>query len=101
MKFYYVYILLCSDGSYYTGMTSDLEKRIQQHLEGKTYDNYTRSRRPIHLKWFLQCSTPDEAIRMEKKIKGWSRSKKEALIEENWDDLVKFSKNYTQFGKPD
>ena len=51
MKFYFVYILKCADLSYYTGMTSDIEKRITQHKEGKTFDGYTLTRRPVELIW--------------------------------------------------
>ncbi len=101
MKFYYVYIIKCSDESYYTGMTSDLEKRLQQHNEGKTYDGYTNNKRPVDLIWQVQCNDPNDAIRIEKQIKGWTRRKKEALIEEKYDDLVKFSKNYTEYGHPE
>ena len=98
MKYYFVYILLCSDNTYYTGMTNDLERRITQHKSGYKKDSYTYSRRPIGLKWYLQCTNPTEAITIEKQIKGWSRRKKEALINENWKDLVEFSKNYTEYG---
>ena len=96
MKYYYVYILLCSDESFYTGMTNDLERRFNQHQTGFRNDAYTATRLPVKLKWFLQCTSPIEAIRIEKQIKGWSHRKKQALIEENWEDLVKFSKNYTE-----
>ncbi len=92
MKFYFCYILECSDGSFYTGMTSDLDKRVQQHQEGKTYDGYTHSRRPIKLVWHVMCNDPNDAIRLEKQIKGWTRKKKQALINENWDILVEASK---------
>ena len=101
MKFYYVYILLCSDGSYYTGMSNDVDRRLRQHQSGSKKDSYTFSRRPLELKWHLQCENPKEAIKIEKQIKGWTRRKKRALIEENWDDLVAFSKNYTQYGRPE
>ena len=101
MKFYYTYILLCSDGTYYTGMTNDLERRILQHKSGYKKSSYTHSRRPIELKWHLQCTNPSEAIRIEKQIQGWSHRKKEALINENWEDLIEFSKNYTEYGHPD
>ncbi|MDD7888261.1 GIY-YIG nuclease family protein [Flavivirga sp. 57AJ16] len=101
MKFYYVYILLCSDKTYYTGMTNNLERRINQHGAGYRKDSYTYSRRPIELKWYLQCTNPSEAIKIEKQIKGWSQRKKKALIDENWDDLIKFSKNYAENGHPD
>jgi putative endonuclease len=101
MKFYYVYILLCSDDSYYVGMTNDLERRLIQH-QGKTSKfTYTSTRLPISLVWYLQYTNPTEAISIEKQIKGWTRRKKESLINENWQDLVEFSKNYTEFGHPD
>ncbi|WP_067029458.1 GIY-YIG nuclease family protein [Allomuricauda sp. CP2A] len=98
MKFYYVYILLCSDNSYYTGMTNDLDRRLTQHNSGHKKFNYTSSRLPIELKWYLQCTNPSEAIKIEKQIKGWSRRKKKALIDENLTDLVEFSKNYKEHG---
>ncbi|WP_242130724.1 GIY-YIG nuclease family protein [Aestuariivivens marinum] len=101
MKFYYVYILICSDNTYYTGMTNDLERRLNQHHQGYKIDGYTFSRRPVELKWYLQCTNPSEAIEIEKQIKGWSHKKKEALINENWNDLVEFSKNYSEYGHPD
>lgn len=100
MKFYFVYILLCSDGTFYTGMTNDLERRIEQHKAGYKKDGYTHDRRPIKLKWQLRRTDPTEAIKLEKQIKGWSHSKKQALIEDNWDNLIEFSKNYTEHGHP-
>lgn len=99
MKFYYVYIVKCSDGSYYTGMTNSIDRRLVEHNLGKNPDSYTFSRRPIVLVWFESFSDPTQAIMIEKKIKGWSRRKKEALINEDWDKLVQYSKNYTEFGK--
>jgi putative endonuclease len=82
-------------------MTSNISKRLEQHHAGTTYDGYTLKRRPVTLVWQVQCNDPANAIALEKQIKGWSRKKKEALIDSNFDDLVKFSKNYTEFGKPD
>ena len=79
-------------------MTNDLERRITQHKSGSRRDCYTFSRRPIELKWFIQCTNPTEAIKIEKQIKGWSKRKKTALINENWNDLIEFSKNYTEHG---
>ncbi len=96
MKSYYVYILLCSDHSFYTGMTNDLDRRLLEHKTGKNKKAYTSSRLPLELKWYLECSDSRDAIQYEKKIKGWSRRKKQALIDENWSDLIKFSKNYTE-----
>ncbi len=98
MKHYYVYILVCSDSTYYTGMTNDLERRLTQHKSRHKKDSYTASRLPVELKWFLQCTNPSEAIKIEKQIKGWSQRKKAALISENWQDLVLFSKNYKAYG---
>ena len=96
MRIYYVYILLCSDDSFYTGMTNDLERRMIEHSSGKSQGSYTFTRLPIELKWYLECSDSRDAIQYEKKIKGWSRRKKQALIDENWNDLVKFSENYSE-----
>jgi len=101
MKSYYTYILECSDNSFYTGITSNLEKRIQEHQEGKTFDGYTHSKRPVKLVWYVTCTDPNDAIRIEKQIKGWSRIKKQALIKEDWNMLVKASKNYTEYGSLD
>ena len=101
MKLYFVYILECSDDSYYTGMTSDLEKRILEHNTGKYSEAYTFLRRPVKLKWIQQFVEPNLALAVEKQIKGWSRKKKQALINGDLEILNKLSKNYTQFGKPD
>mgnify|MGYP001588408644 CR=1 FL=1 len=96
MRIYYVYILLCSDNSFYTGMTNNLERRLLEHKTGKNKKAYTSSRLPVELKWYLECADSRDAIQYEKKIKGWSRRKKQALIDEKWSDLIKFSKNYTE-----
>ncbi len=81
-------------------MTSDLNKRLEQHQAGNTFDGYTHSRRPVNLVWHVQCNNPNDAIRLEKQIKGWSRNKKEALINDNYTKLVEFLKNYTEYGHP-
>lgn len=99
MKTYYVYILICSDNSYYTGITNNLERREAEHNEGNSGVAYTYSRRPVRLAWWTEFSNPDMAIELEKQIKGWSRRKKEALISGDWDKLKRLSKNYKQFGK--
>lgn len=98
MKTYYVYILKCSDDSYYTGFTNDIERRLNEHISGKNKDSYTYDKRPITLMWFETFNDVLNAIETEKKIKGWSRRKKEALINQDWDKLVEYSKNYTEFG---
>lgn len=75
-----VYILKCSDGSYYTGVTSDLEKRLKQHEEGEFQYCYTFDKRPVQLMFYREFDDNLEAIAFEKRVKGWSRAKKEALI---------------------
>lgn len=98
MRLFFVYILKCSDESYYTGITNNIEERIMQHNMGLSTSAYTYSRRPVELVGSEMFTDPNIAIDFEKKIKGWSRRKKEALINKDWDKLVMFSKNYTQFG---
>ncbi|MFH1873712.1 MAG: GIY-YIG nuclease family protein [Pseudomonadota bacterium] len=90
MKTFYLYILKCSDGSYYTGHTDDLEKRLAEHGEG--YCEYTVKRLPIELVFSDEFATREEALGRERQIKGWSRKKKEALIEGNWDKLKQLAK---------
>ena len=99
MKTFYVYILKCKDNSFYTGFTSNLEKRINEHNQGIHPESYTFKRRPVELVWFEMFTDPNHAIAIEKQIKGWSRRKKQAIINADWDKLVLYSKNYTQFGK--
>lgn len=79
MKSAWVYILKCSDNSYYIGCTSNLEQRIIEH-QNKKYGGYTSSRLPVKLVYSCEFSDISEAIRGEKQLKGWSRKKKEALI---------------------
>jgi predicted GIY-YIG superfamily endonuclease len=79
-----VYILRCSDGTYYTGLTSDLDKRLDEHESGAVVNSYTFSRRPIHMEWAGEFPTYDEAINFERQVKGWSRAKKKALIKSDW-----------------
>ena len=80
MKFMYVYILECKDGSYYTGVTNDLSSRLYSHNKGFDKDSYTYSRRPLKLKFQRLFDDPLSAIAFEKQLKGWSRAKKIALI---------------------
>ena len=92
MKLYFVYILKCSDRSYYTGVTSDLDKRLIEHEEGKYKESYTYSKRPIELVFYCSFTNVEIAIEKEKQIKKWSRSKKEALINNEFDKLPNLSK---------
>ena len=90
-KTYWVYILLCKDNSYYTGVTNNIDGRIWEHNNDTDEDSYTFSRRPVELVYCEDYNYINSAIAREKQIKGWSRKKKQALIEENWDNLIKFS----------
>ncbi|WP_228237110.1 GIY-YIG nuclease family protein [Allomuricauda sp. M10] len=75
----FVYILKCSDGSYYTGSTIDLEKRISEHQDGKGA-NHTKKRLPVKLIYVEEYLNIASAFEREKQIQGWSRAKKEALV---------------------
>jgi putative endonuclease len=88
---YSVYILECSDGSYYTGVTNDLERRLWEHNTGFHVGCYTESRRPVTLKYYETTHDIKQAIMREKQLKGWSRKKKEALFKEDWDELKRLS----------
>jgi putative endonuclease len=81
---FWVYLLRCSDGSYYAGHTDNLEVRIWQHQQGICCD-WTKRRRPIELVWCEAAPTREEALAFERRIKSWARAKKEALIAGDWD----------------
>ncbi len=75
-----VYIVLCADGSYYAGLTrKEVETRVSEHNLGINAD-YTTRRRPVKLVWSERFDLLTDAIATERRIKGWSRAKKEALI---------------------
>jgi len=81
---YYVYMLLCADDSFYTGITNDPERRLWEHNEGIVETCFTHERRPVRM---VHCSVFDnvgDAIDWEKRIKGWSREKKLALMRDDW-----------------
>lgn len=88
-----MYILKCSDGSYYTGSTNNLEKRIIEHQSGLGA-NYTRKRLPVNLIYYEEYQRIDEAFHREKQIQGWSRKKKEALMNNKNELLSKLSMAY-------
>jgi putative endonuclease len=87
----FVYILKCADGSFYTGSTWNLEKRVSDHMSGEG-SIYTKNRRPIQLVYMEEYSRIDEAYTREKQIQGWNRKKKQALIEGKYDLLPQLSK---------
>jgi putative endonuclease len=91
MKQYFVSILKCSDNSYYTGVTNNIDLRLSQHQSGKFPESYTYKRRPVELVFFYLFNDIIQAIAFEKQVKGWSRKKKEAIINDNWDKLKELS----------
>jgi predicted GIY-YIG superfamily endonuclease len=85
-----VYILRCADGSYYTGHTDDLEKRIAQHQMGEI-EGYTLTRLPVTLVFAEELPSREEALAYERQVKGWSRRKKEALIRGDWAEVIRLA----------
>jgi putative endonuclease len=83
----FVYILRCSDDSYYVGSTWDLERRVGEHNLGLGAA-YTRRRRPVRLVWSAECDRVSDAYAIEKQIQGWSRAKRQALIDGRTDLLT-------------
>lgn len=96
----WMYILECSDGSYYTGSTNDLGLRIKQHQNGEGA-NHTKKRLPVKLLYTEEYNRIDKAFYREKQVQGWSRKKKEALMKGQHQNLVYLAKNYTENGDPD
>jgi putative endonuclease len=82
----YMYIVECCDGTYYTGSTIDLERRIEQHNAGEGA-NYTAKRLPVKLVYFEEFEHVALAFYREKQVQGWSKAKKEALIKANDKEL--------------
>ncbi|MFW2830032.1 GIY-YIG nuclease family protein [Sphingomonas sp. ID0503] len=80
---FWVYILECSDGRFYTGHTDDLEARVSQHQAGRGAD-FTVRRLPVRLVWADHAGTREEALAFERQLKGWSRAKKAAWIAQDW-----------------
>lgn len=89
---YYVYILECADGTYYTGMTNNMDRRMTEHENGINENAYTFSRRPVKLVFAEKYLSVRYAFEMERKIKKWSAAKKKALIEERFYDLPELAK---------
>jgi predicted GIY-YIG superfamily endonuclease len=92
---FWVYILRCADGSYYTGHTDNLEKRIGEHETGAIPSCYTFKRRPLQLVFSQDCATREEALSAEQQIKGWSRKKKEAMMRGDWAAVSRLAKSST------
>ena len=75
----YTYVLKCKDGTYYTGWTNNLDKRLKDHNEGRGA-KYTKARLPVSLIYYEEFQTKEEAMRREYAIKHMTRSEKENLI---------------------
>ena len=87
LKHLYVYILECVDKTYYTGITNNPERRLEEHNSGMNKKSYTFLRRPVRMIYCEMFTDFNLAIKWEKRIKNWNRQKKEGLIMENWDQL--------------
>jgi predicted GIY-YIG superfamily endonuclease len=88
---FYIYILKCSDGTYYTGHTDNLEKRIIEH-EDNVYECYTSIRLPVELVFVQECASRVEALEAERKIKKWGKRKKDALVTKGWEGILALRK---------
>lgn len=91
---FWVYILQCSDGSYYTGHTENLEIRLASHQSGDI-PGYTSTRLPVELVFSQSMLTRAEALSAEQQIKGWSRAKKEAMMQCDWVKVSALARNRT------
>ena len=84
-------MLKCTDDSFYVGVTNDIERRIMEHNWGEDKSAYTYNRRPVKLVWSEYYNDVNQAIEKEKQLKGWSRKKKQALIDGDFDLLIHLS----------
>ena len=84
---YFVYMVRCADGSYYVGITNNVDRRVAEHNLGIDEACYTHSRRPVQVVFVESFREVLDAIFVEKKLKGWSRAKKEALIAGDWSQV--------------
>jgi len=84
---YYVYILKCSDNSYYTGITNNIARRFEEYEFGINKECYTFKGRSLTMEFYQVFNDILQAIYFEKKIKRWTRAKKKALIEGDFDML--------------
>ena len=87
---FFVYMLQCADGSYYTGHTDDLDARLEAHEQGDI-ESYTKGRRPVTLAFREEFATRAGTLAAERQIKGWARDKELALIERDWALLTRLA----------
>ena len=92
MRSFYIYILKCKNGSYYVGHTNDPDRRFDEHNKGLAACAYTFSRRPVRMVYLCEFPNRAQAFLIERKVKQWTRKKKEALIEGHLNLLVELSK---------
>jgi putative endonuclease len=93
MKTYWVYMLRCADGSFYVGITNNIEVRFWQHEHGLNGSCYTFKRRPVQLVYASDFPDVNAAIAWEKQLKGWSRAKKAALVKNDWKTVSQLARN--------
>ncbi|SRR5579875_3133719 len=91
MKTYWVYMLQCFDGTFYVGVTNDLERRYDEHRLGTIESCYTHSRRPLKIVYAGEFRRINDAIDFEKKLKRWTHRKKRAFAQQKWLELRRFS----------
>ncbi|WP_210509025.1 GIY-YIG nuclease family protein [Naasia sp. SYSU D00057] len=82
----WMYLLQCADASYYAGSTWDLAKRLEEHQAGSG-SSFTAARRPVELVYATEFERIEDAFAFEKRVQGWSRAKRQALIAGEWDQL--------------
>jgi putative endonuclease len=91
MSLLFVYMVKCVDQSFYVGVTNDLNRRINEHNDGLNSNSFTFTRRPVELVYFQEFLDNLQAFAWETQLKKWSRKKKEALIQENWNKIKELS----------
>ena len=89
---FWIYILQCADGSFYTGHSEDLDRRLAEHANGISRTCYTYRRRPVTLVFAEDFQTRDQALAAERQIKGWSRAKKAAMIAGDWSEVSRLAR---------
>ena len=100
-KIIYLYILKCSDDSLYVGVTNNIDRRLIEHNEGVNPDSYIHSRRPVEIVFHEIFTDFNLAFEWETKIKKWSRAKKQALINGDFELLKTLAKKkFTKINKP-
>lgn len=88
---FWTYMLHCRGGFFYVGHTDDLQRRIPEHQSGLV-PGFTADHLPVELVWSQEFTTREDAKAAERRIKGWSRAKKLALIRSDWDRIASLAK---------